>query len=731
MGGNEYMGYRNKFLIGSMSAAIAASSISPALAAENNSAFADENQFGVYKDFILKAVELDLIKGANKNGNTYFYPNQQLTREHAVLILGRYLGDVDTTGSKQFKDVDQLPKDHELRENALKVRKNGIFSGWKDNLQYKAILTREEMAKILVQAFQLKHVEDSNIKVTDLDKAGKEYQEDITILAENGITVEKVFNPKAKVTRGQFITALIRAVNGGDKKEGNFELTLMHTNDTHAHLDNIAKRITAIKEVRSQSKNTLLLDAGDVFSGTLYFNEYLGQADLEFMNLIGYDVMTFGNHEFDQGTKPLAEFVKNAKFPFVSANADFSKDVNLKDRYHNELATTANDGEIYNSIIKEIDGEKVGIFGLTTAETKDISSPGDVEFKDYIEEAKKAVEQLESQGINKIIALTHIGFDDGGGDNDLTLAKEVEGIDVIVGGHSHTKLAEPVKDITGDEPTIIVQANEYSNFLGTLDVEFDEKGKVIGYAGKLLDLNEKKDDQYVIKDDPEAAEILATKYKPAVDAKKELVVGKTNVELVGGNPAARTMETNLGDFIAEGILEKAKKINPDTMIAFHNGGNVRVSVDAGNITVAKILEILPFGNSLGILNLSGAEIKAALEHSVKDAPKPFGGFLQVAGLKFTYDSSKNAGERVVSIEVKDKNGQFVPLDEKQNYYVATNIFTAKGGDGFSVFEKASAEGRLSEPGFVDWEIFKEYLDSQPNKTIEPKTDGRIIDIAKP
>ncbi|WP_462408486.1 bifunctional metallophosphatase/5'-nucleotidase [Neobacillus sp. Marseille-QA0830] len=511
-----------------------------------------------------------------------------------------------------------------------------------------------------------------------------------------------------------------------------YELTIMHTNDTHAHLDNVARRISAINQVRAEKKNTLLLDAGDVFSGTLYFNEYKGLADLEFMNLVGYDAMTFGNHEFDEGTSTLSNFVKEADFPLVSANVNFSKDVNLTNRFHETTAKHPEDGNIYNGIIKVVNGEKIGIFGLTTAETKDISSPGpDVVFENYIEEAKQAVDDFKKQGVNKVIALSHLGFDDGGGDNDLTLAKEVEGIDVIVGGHSHTKLDAPFIDKTGEEPTVIVQANEYSKYLGTVDLKFNKQGKVTEADGKLIDLDQKNaEGAYVIPDNPQAAQILETKYKPAIVAKQQTVIGKTTVDLIGGNPPARTGETNLGNLITDGMLAKAKTINPETVIAFQNGGGIRTTVPAGDITLAKVLEIMPFGNALAIMKLTGAEIKQALEFSVKDAPKAFGGFLQVSGLKFTYDSNKPVGERVQSIEVKENGFNYTAIDPKKTYVVANNIFTAKGGDGFDVFAQAYSEGRVSEPGFVDWETFADYVGSFENQTVSPSLEGRITNLAQ-
>ncbi len=520
-------------------------------------------------------------------------------------------------------------------------------------------------------------------------------------------------------------------VLGGQTNE-KFTLNVMHTNDTHANVDNatnninVAKKMTAIKSVRAEKPSALLLDAGDVFSGTLYFNEFKGLADLEFMNLAGYDAMTFGNHEFDVGTAVLADFVKEASFPFVSANVNFTNDANLKSRFHNDLTTNnPAGGQIYNGIIKVVNGEKIGIFGLTTEETPTISSPGaGVVFENYIAEAQKSVDALKAQGVNKIIALTHIGYDDSVvWDNDLELAKQVEGIDVIVGGHSHTKLDAPVFDKTGDEPTVIVQANEYNKFLGTLDVTFDAAGKVIipETAGKLLDIS-----KYA--EDAATAQILNTKYKPAIQAKENTVVGTAAVDLIGGNPPARTGETNLGNFIADGMLAKAKTINPDTVIALQNGGGVRTTLKAGNITLADVFKVLPFGNALGIMDLKGDEIKAALEYSVKDAPTAFGGFLQVSGLKFTYDSSKPVGQKIQTIVVKGKDGSYTALDLTKHYYVATNIFTAKGGDGFTMFAKAYGEGRVSEPGFVDWEMFNDYIAAQPNKTVNAQVEGRIVNI---
>ena len=362
-----------------------------------------------------------------------------------------------------------------------------------------------------------------------------------------------------------------------EKSQENFTLSLMHTNDTHAHLDNIAKKATAIKEVRASKPNALLVDAGDVLSGTLYFNEFKGQADLKFMNLMKYDVMTFGNHEFDlgssaEGHKALADFIKGASFSFVSSNVNFSRDANLNELFNNEITEKPEAGEIYNGIIKEVDGKRVGFFGLTTEETKNLSSPEKVTFEDYIEEAEKAVAAFEKQGVNKIVAVSHLGYDDNPAfDNDVTLAAEVDGIDVIVGGHSHTQLAEPVvvnKDENGieKEATVIVQASQYNDYLGTVDVEFDKDGNIVGQAGQLIKIADQQED-------PEAAALLKT-YSSQIEEVKNTPTGATAVEALANprdsgdvtKPSVRKNETELGNLITDGMLSKAKEFNPDTVM---------------------------------------------------------------------------------------------------------------------------------------------------------------------
>lgn len=521
----------------------------------------------------------------------------------------------------------------------------------------------------------------------------------------------------------------------------NLELTVMHMNDTHAHLDNMPNMYTAIKEIREEEDNSLLLHGGDVFSGTLYFNEYKGQADLAIMNLMGFDAMVYGNHEFDLGSQEgdhqsLAAFVKGANFPLLGTNIDFSKDTHMKNLVHATPAVeNATGGKTYHSIVKNIDGEKVGIFGLTTEDTVAISSPMNVQFKNYLQSAKEAVKQFKAAGINKIIAVTHLGYDSNPAvGNDLKLA-EVNGIDVIVGGHSHTALQQPVtvtKDNNGNDkdPTVIVQAGQYAENLGRLDVVFDEEGVLQKHHGKLIPVKEKQADRKISEAlKPYSDKIESIRNEPSgAIALKDISNPRQEKP---GDDSVRANETELGNLVTDAMLAKAKEKFPETVIALQNGGGIRAPIDKGEITVGEIIEVLPFGNDPVVASVTGSELKEILEHSVRVAPAENGGFLHVSGMKFMYDSSKKAGNRVLNMEVK-KDDTYVPINMEEKYIITTNQFTAQGGDGFDTFAKIYAAGRVKNIGEIDWQQLRDYMVNEKylNGKVEPVREGRIIDITR-
>ncbi|QCT01419.1 5'-Nucleotidase domain-containing protein [Paenibacillus algicola] len=516
-----------------------------------------------------------------------------------------------------------------------------------------------------------------------------------------------------------------------------FELRILHTNDTHAHLDQVARRVTAVNAARNDS--TLLLDAGDVFSGTLYFNQYNGLADLYFMNLLGYDAMVLGNHEFDKGPKVLADFVKQAKFPLLSANIDFSTEPALQKESDQAIGVPASNGKIYPAMIKEVNGEKVGIIGLTTPDTAVLSSPGqNIKFQDEVESAQQQVDAFEEMGIEMIIALTHLGYN-----ADVALAEQVKGLDIIVGGHSHTILNEPKVVHADEEPTLIVQTGEYDNNLGQLDVTFNDEGVVTAWKGQLIPLN-KKDDagNYTIASDPAAAEKLA-EYAKALEELKKTVVGKSGVELNGERESVRKEETNLGNLMADGMRSKVMSIvkDPDAKayVTIQNSGGIRASIGAGDITLGHLLTTMPYGNNLTALKMTGEEIVAALENGVSGVEDGAGRFPQVSGLRFYYDSTKQPekvdsvtgtteqeGQRIASVQILNEDGTYSDIDPDAYYIVATNSYVADGGDFYSSMKQAKEDGRLYELNLVDYEVFREHLDQVGNVKIS--TEGRITDL---
>ncbi|MFD0714582.1 choice-of-anchor I family protein [Paenibacillus sp. GCM10027626] len=553
----------------------------------------------------------------------------------------------------------------------------------------------------------------------------------------------------AKVDQGGFVTAAaegkatIRAlsadglgmaeatvtVSAAGAEDGSWQLTVMHTNDTHAHLADAARRATLVKQVRNETDNNLLLDAGDVFSGDLYFTKWFGQADLAMMNEMGYDAMTFGNHEFDQGTKPLAEFVRGAKFPIVSANIDFSKDDNMKallkaPQLIDTAApkSTANAG-VYPYVVLDVNGHQVGVFGLTTEDTAETSSPGkNVAFNEAAAAAEKTVAELKNAGIDVIIALSHLGYG-----RDKELAGKVKGIDLIVGGHTHTQLNAPeVVDHDG-EPTVIVQANEWGKFLGRVDLTIDEHGVVQTEGdqlqGSLLPVNA------TVAEDEAARQLLAP-YNAELEELKKQVVGKTAVVLNGERKDVRSRETNLGNFIADGMLAWGKE-KKGADIALMNGGGIRASIDEGEITMGELRTVMPFGNTLFVLDVTGEALKEGLENGVSGAKLTDlpGKFPQVAGMRFKWDPNAAAGNKVYDVEIR-KGSAYVPLDLQATYRLATNSFVANGGDGYASFAKAIEAGAYHEDlGDPDYEIFIAHMKSLGG-TIEPKVEGRIVEQAK-
>nr|WP_281241006.1 5'-nucleotidase C-terminal domain-containing protein [Natribacillus halophilus] len=514
-------------------------------------------------------------------------------------------------------------------------------------------------------------------------------------------------------------------------------MNIYHTNDHHGQTEMFPPLVTTLNEAKDEHGDGLVLDAGDVFSGTLYFNEFRGQDAIEFMNLMEYDAFVPGNHEYDlgdpeDGHPELVDFFEAADFPIVAGNTDFSEDESLNDLTVEGVCGEVEDGMIYDGIIEEHEGEDIGIFGLTSEDTADISSPMDVAFSDYVQAAQEMVDQFEDEGIDKIIALTHIGYDsDPSVGNDLLLAEQVEGIDVIIGGHSHTTVESPTivtenEDGEDMDPTVIGQAGEYGEYLGWMNVTFDDKGAVTDVDGELMATEEREPD-------PEALDILEP-YQDIVEDLQNEEVGATVVNDLpnprhgdGDEESVRADETALGNLISDAQLEAARLTDEDTIMAFQNGGGIRTSMAAGEVTVGEIIEVQPFGNRLTLLELSGEELIEMFEESVSNSPEENGGFLHISGdTRLTYDSSQDPGERVETLEV-NIDGEYEEITEDDMYTVATNNFTATGGDGHDVLGDAYDDGRGTIVGDTDWEMLRDYMVDL--EEVDYEVEGRIQDVA--
>eukprot|EP00003_Mantamonas_plastica_P031971 TRINITY_DN8500_c0_g1_i1.p1 TRINITY_DN8500_c0_g1~~TRINITY_DN8500_c0_g1_i1.p1 ORF type:complete len:519 (-),score=96.77 TRINITY_DN8500_c0_g1_i1:112-1668(-) len=493
-----------------------------------------------------------------------------------------------------------------------------------------------------------------------------------------------------------------------------YSLTILHTNDFHARFEPISKYdagcssedntegkcfggsarlVTAVEEARKRSNNSILVDGGDQFQGTLFYTYYKGKLAAEMMNKLGYDAMTVGNHEFDDGPEVLRGFMDAVTFPVLMSNADFSGEPLLADR-------------LLKSTIIERGGEKIGLIGLTPHDTDELASPGpNVIFTDPSDAVQGEVDKLTAEGVNKIIVLSHSGYN-----VDKTVAANTTGVDVIVGGHTNTLLGDmdgaegPYPTMVGN--TAILSAYAYGKFLGELNVTFDDAGEITEAVGAPIIM-----DAAVSEDEVTVARI-AEAAVPLEEIRNK-VVAETTAAIDGDKNNCRTMECEMGTLLADAMLARVK--DQGIEIALQNGGGVRSSIDAGPVTMGEVLTVLPFQNTLSTFYVPGSTVVEALENGVSQLTDVAGRFLQVAGLTYAYDGSAEVGARVSDVMVGG-----APIDLDKVYGVVSNNYVRNGGDGFKMF--ISAENAYDfGPDVAD--VVAEYLIQ--NGPYTPYTDGRI------
>ncbi|WP_343081742.1 bifunctional metallophosphatase/5'-nucleotidase [Ostreiculturibacter nitratireducens] len=499
-----------------------------------------------------------------------------------------------------------------------------------------------------------------------------------------------------------------------------YSLTILHTNDFHARFEQIsrfdsacgdedaaegkcfggtARLVTAINDARARSNNSILLDGGDQFQGTLFYTYYKGAASAEFMNKMGYDAMTVGNHEFDDGPETLRGFMDTVQFPILMSNADVSAEGLLS-------------GAIQKSVVIERGGEKLGLIGLTPVDTPEISSPGkNITFTDPVGAVQAEVDKLTAEGVNKIIVLSHSGYE-----VDKRIAAEATGVDVIVGGHSHTLLSNTAENAAGPYPTMvgataIVQAYAYGKFLGELNVTFNDAGEVTEATGEPLIL-----DAAVAQDEATSARVQ--ELAQPLDEIRQKVVAESSEEIDGSRENCRAMECEMGNLVADAMLDRVK--GQGIQIAIQNGGGLRASIDAGPVTMGEVLTVLPFQNTLSTFHVKGSTIVAALENGVSQVEEGAGRFPQVAGLSFVWDPAAEPGSRIVSVSVM-VDGQAQPIEPDTVYGVVSNNFVRNGGDGYSMFATEATDVYDFGPDLAD--VTAEYLAAAGPYT--PYLDGRI------
>ena len=513
----------------------------------------------------------------------------------------------------------------------------------------------------------------------------------------------------------RFLTATAALALTSGMAMADYTLTILHTNDFHARFEPISKYdsgcgaednaegkcfggsarlMTAINDAKARSNNWVLLDGGDQFQGTLFFSYYKGQLAAEMMNQMGYTAMTVGNHEFNHGPEVLRGFIDSVEFPVLMSNADYTGEPLLKDA-------------LIKSTVIEQGGEKVGLIGLTPQSTAELSSPGpNITFTDPAPAAQAEVDKMLADGVNKIILLSHSGYE-----IDKYIADATNGIDVIVGGHTNTYLNSNDDGADGPYPTVqngvqIVQAYAYGKYLGELNVTFDDAGNVTEAVGGPILM-----DASVTEDEAVKARI-AEAAKP-LDEIRNAVVAEAAQPIEGDRKVCRAMECPMGSAITDAMLARVKDQGID--VAIQNGGGIRASIDAGEITMGEVLTVLPFQNTLSTFQVSGAVLKAALENGVSQIEEGAGRFPQVAGMSYVFDASMPAGERIVEVSVGG-----APLDMDKVYGVVSNNYVRNGGDGYAMFKDAENAYDYG-PDLAD--VTAEWLAAQGPFT--PYTDGRI------
>ena len=494
-----------------------------------------------------------------------------------------------------------------------------------------------------------------------------------------------------------------------------YNLTILHTNDNHGRFWHnrsgeygMAARATLIQSIRDEvagtGGHTLLLSGGDINTGVPESDLQDAEPDFKGMNYMAYDAMALGNHEFDNPLSVLRQQHDWARFPFLSANI-INQDTGMPLFKSHEIF--------------DLDGLKVAVVGFTTQDTVRIGNPEflqGLEIQSPIAVATKIVPAIAANS-DLVVAVTHMGhyrFGENGGNapGDVALAKAVDGLDVIVGGHSQTATFSP--DVQND--TLIVQAKEWGKYVGRLDLQL-RNGEISVINYQLIPVNLKKKvlidgekvsvyiDQEIVAD--ETLKAMLEPYQNQGQEQLMQVIGHADAVFIGAREQVRTNETNLGNLIA---LAQMERVQAD--LGIMNSGGIRDDMPAGDITYKDVLKVQPFSNTVAYVDLTGAELMPYLQVAAnKEAGS--GAFAQFAGTTITMNGN--------SIESATVAGKLV--EASKTYRLAINAYMASGGDGYP---RLSDHANYVNSGFVDAEVLKDYISSRsPLKAADFAAQGDV------
>ena len=496
-------------------------------------------------------------------------------------------------------------------------------------------------------------------------------------------------------------------------------IVILHTNDVHGGIAGYAK-LAAVKESYTASgAYTLLVDAGDYIQGDPTVSASQGKTAIELMNSTGYDAATVGNHEFDYGYANLKTISAQANFPILAANVQYN-------------GATAFDS---HTIFTAANGKKIGVFGLETPETATKAHPAKIQGvtfvggQDMMKLAQTEVDTLKAAGCDYVICLGHLGIDaESTGNRSIDVLNAVTGIDVFIDGHSHSTL-EQIKAATNGTGQV---GNAYLTSTGT---KLANVGVVdIAPDGTITTSNVPLDT--LTAENADTAAVIQ-RIQQQIDADYGAVFAQSEVQLDGEKAQVRTGETNLGDLITDAMLWQAGTLGEKVDAAVNNGGGIRASLSVGGLTKKDINTVLPFGNTLYLVKLTGAQLLEALEASTCSLPESIGAFPQVSGIEYTvntgakFSSTENypgstygKPNAVNRVTIQSVGG--AAFDPAETYTIVTNDFLGAGGDTYYTF-KSSPVGY--DTGVPLDEVLMDYITAQCKGTITKaaygQTAGRI------